>query len=100
MPSPSDHHSDAEIERPLDSVAIRRLRRYLGIGLLGLGTEVLVLAGMLTGVVPSHGPLTIAAIAWFLLSLPVFIVLLVAGHGKGRDHRPSVAQMFAAGGRH
>lgn len=57
------------------------------------------MVGLFTEVLPPFGKWTMASIAFLILSLPFLIVFLLNGLSQGRDHRPSVMQAFAAGGR-
>jgi hypothetical protein len=94
-----DHQSAAEGETPLDERALRRYRWYARIGVIGLLLDGVATACLFLGVLPDQGPLTITTILFLAVTVPTFVVLLITGMSKGRDHRPSVMQMFGAGGR-
>ncbi len=94
-----DHQSAAEAPTTLDERMLGRYRRYTWIGVIGLLMDGVATACLLTGVVPSQGNLTIATILGLAVTVPTFVILLITGMSKGRDHRPRVMEMFGAGGR-
>jgi len=94
-----DNPSDAERERKWSEQDLRRFRQQFLFGAGGFALNGLILVGLFTGLIPEFGVWTQLSIAWLVLSLPVLTVFLLCGLSKGRDHRPSVMQMFAAAGR-
>jgi len=94
-----DNPSDAEKERPLSNREIRRYVRYVRIGFFGLLSVLGVFIALQAGWIPVKGTYQLWAVAYLILGFVLYSVTLVAGLSKGRDHRPSIMQMLAGGGR-
>lgn len=94
-----DNPSDAEKRRELTSKEIRKYQGLILVGLTGLVSVFGILIAFIFDLIPQKGNLQVWAFSYMLLGFVIYAVIFVAGFSKGRDHRPGIMEMLAAGGR-
>lgn len=99
MPDFPENPSDAEKQLPLADHEIRRYQRYIRIGFYGLLSVLALVVCLAAGWVTVKGDYQMWSMAYVILGFVLYSVTLVTGLSKGRDHRPSIMQMLAGGGR-
>ncbi len=87
------------MRRTWDERDLRQFRAQFLIGVIGYGLILLVILGLIVGLIPEEGAITMWCVGYVVLSLPIATIFLLSGLKKGRDHRPTIMEMFAAGGR-
>lgn len=94
-----ENPSDAEKQRTVTPKEVKKYRRMVMIGILGLLSVALTLLGFIFDWIPQKGSLQVLAFSYMLFGFVIYAVVFVIGFSRGRDHRPGVIEMLAAGGR-
>lgn len=94
-----DNPSEAEKRRNLTPKEKNKYRRMMLGGICGLLSVALVLLGFIFDWIPQKGNLQVWSFGYMLFGFVVYAVVFVTGVSKGRDHRPGIIEMLAAGGR-